>query len=76
MWLPISWLLLELLEKLGFDKELSECEKRLYEIVLKDGDLYEYFDSQTGGGLGYPQQGWTAAIFIRLHLILAGQATL
>ncbi|NQY41529.1 MAG: hypothetical protein HRT80_15715 [Henriciella sp.] len=76
MWLPISWLLLELLEKLGFDDELSQCEKRLYEIVLEDGDLYEYFDSQTGGGLGYPQQGWTAAIFIRLHLILAGQASL
>lgn len=43
---------------------------KLYEIILEDGHLYEYFDSQTGKGLGYPQQGWTAALFLRLHVDL------
>lgn len=70
MWLPISWLLLELLEKLGFEEERNLCERKLYNIVLRDGNMHEYFDSQDGAGLGYPQQGWTAAIFIRLHLEL------
>ena len=70
MWPPISWLLLELLEKLELRAERKAAAKTLYEIVLKDGQLYEYFDSQTGRGLGFPQQGWTAALFLRLHVDL------
>ena len=73
MWPPISWLLLELLEKLDMQAERKATAKTLYDIVLKDGQLYEYFDSQTGEGLGFPQQGWTAALFLRLHVDLRKQ---
>ena len=72
MWPPIFWLLLELLDKLGLHGERAQAAARLYRIILDDGNLHEYFDSRTGAGLGYPQQGWTAAIFLRLHAEGAG----
>ena len=72
MWPPIYWLLLELLGKFGLDDVRSTAAKVLYQIILSDGNLHEYFNSRTGDGLGFPQQGWTAAIFLRLHAELTG----
>ena len=73
MWPPISWLLLELLDQLCMADIKRNTALKLYEIILEDGHLYEYFDSQTGKGLGYPQQGWTAALFLRLHVDLIAE---
>ena len=67
MWPQISWLLLELLERFGLHDEREASAQALYRIILDEGNLHEYFNSQTGEGLGFPQQGWTAAIFLRLH---------
>ncbi|MBQ7638145.1 MAG: hypothetical protein IJS90_04515 [Clostridia bacterium] len=67
-WMPVSWLMLETLEKYGFDAEKNRASLRLYEIMRKDGVLHELFDSKTGEGLGETEQGWTAAVFIRLAL--------
>ena len=72
MWPPIYWLLLELLKKFGMDVVRSGAAKVLYQIILSDENLHEYFNSQTADGLGFPQQGWTAAIFLRLHVELTG----
>ncbi len=69
-WMPEAWLMLEVLLNYGFKKEYEESAVRLYEILLQDGVLHELFNSQTGEGMGNPQQGWTAAIFIKLHDIL------
>jgi hypothetical protein len=74
MWPPIYWLLLELMDKFDMTAQRAESATTLYRIILKDGHLHEYFDSQTGAGLGFPQQGWTAAIFLRLHADLAAGA--
>lgn len=41
--------------------------------MIADGNLRELFNSATGEGLGAHQQGWTAAICLRLKMELAGQ---
>ena len=65
-WMPVAWLMLELLENEGFIEERKEAAKRLFDIMCRDGVLHELFDSQTGEGLGCDEQGWTAAVFLRL----------
>ena len=65
-WMPVAWLMLETLETYGYRKESALAAGKLYEILKKDGALHELFDSRTGEGLGCAEQGWTAAIFLRL----------
>lgn len=65
-WPPIAVLMIELLHDLGFAAEGIEAERRLYDLLLRDGDLHELFDSRTGAGLGQSHQGWTAATFLWL----------
>ncbi len=65
-WMPVAWLMLEILEKYGYSAQRTAAARRLYGILQKDGVLHELFDSATGEGLGCDEQGWTAAIFIRL----------
>ena len=65
-WMPAAWLMLETLEKYGYASHRAEAARRLYRMLQEDGTLHELFDSATGEGLGCDEQGWTAAIFIRL----------
>ncbi len=71
-WMPTAWLMLETLEKYGYTSRRAEAARRLYEAMKADGVLHELFDSATGEGLGCDEQGWTAAIFIRLAQELGG----
>lgn len=65
-WLPIAWLMLELLQAKGHAEEAKAAAERLYRILIKDGELHELFNSQTGEGLGSVEQGWSCAVFLRL----------
>ena len=65
-WMPAAWLMLETLEKYGYASQRALAARRLLQILREDGTLHELFDSATGKGLGCDEQGWTAAIFIRL----------
>ena len=67
-WMPAAWLMLETLDKYGYASRRTEAARRLYRIMKEDGVLHELFDSAAGKGLGCDEQGWTAAIFIRLSL--------
>lgn len=69
-WMPNAWLMLETLEKFGYEKEMHSAAERLLNTIVSDGKMHELFDSQTGAGLGASQQGWTCAIFIKLCEIL------
>ena len=73
MWPPINWLLLEMLEKFDLLEEKQQLARRFYDQMLQEGNLAEYYNSQDGAGLGYAPQGWTSAIFLRLHLDLTSQ---
>ena len=38
-----------------------------FDVMIEDGQLHELFDSRTGEGMGNVQQGWTAAVFLRMQ---------
>lgn len=65
-WPSVSYLLLELLEQEGMHSERATLRDRFLALWIKDGQLRELFDSQTGEGLGSYDLGWTAAIFLKL----------
>jgi hypothetical protein len=65
-WPPIMLLMIELLHQFGFTEEAIDAEGRLYQLLLRDGDLRELFDAHTGAGLGQRHQGWTAAAYLWL----------
>ncbi|WNR45292.1 amylo-alpha-1,6-glucosidase [Paenibacillus roseipurpureus] len=67
IWLPIAYFMLEILRKYGYLQEAAEASDRLYRMIITDGDIRENFNSQTGEGLRSYQQGWTAAILLKLH---------
>jgi hypothetical protein len=73
VWPPVAYLMLELLEKHGYADEALAARKRLYRVIQIDGQLRELFNSKTGEGLGACQQGWTAAICLRLQAELSRQ---
>jgi hypothetical protein len=66
VWLPVAYLMLEVLSAHGFHEERKEAGCRLLAMLTADGNLRELFNSETGEGLGSHQQGWTAAIALRL----------
>jgi hypothetical protein len=65
-WPSVNYLLLEMLEQEGMPAERAVIRDRFLELWVKDGELRELFDSQTGEGLGSYEIGWTAAIFLKL----------
>lgn len=72
-WLPNAWLMLETLGKCGFVKERNEAAQKLHDMVMKDKEMHELFDSATGEGLGCKEQGWTCAVFMALCDLLRGK---
>ena len=66
-WMPIAYLMTLILKKHGFEDEWRASAQKLYDILKTDGNLHELFNSKTGEGMGNPQQGWTAGIFLKLH---------
>ncbi|MFH1022607.1 MAG: trehalase family glycosidase [Planctomycetota bacterium] len=69
-WIPIAYLMLEVLRRHGFDQPARIAAKRLYDMLIADGNLRELFNSRTGEGMGAYEQGWTAAICLRLYIEL------
>jgi hypothetical protein len=69
-WMPVAWLMLEILKKYNYISQYYHSMQKLYNMVLKDGDLRELYNSRTGEGMGSYEQGWTAAIFIKFNMEL------
>lgn len=69
-WMSLAWLLIEILEKYGFEEEYRHVCRTYYRMISEDGNLRELFHSQTGEGLGAYDQGWTAAVYIKLNRII------
>lgn len=69
-WMPEAWLMLETLEKYGYHQKMLEAASRLLDVLINDKKMHELFDSESGKGLGYAEQGWTCGIFIKLCCLL------
>ncbi len=73
-WMAVAYLMLEVLRKYGYAQQARDAAGRLYDVMIADGNLRELFNSRTGEGLGAYQQGWTAAICLRLKMELDTRA--
>jgi len=60
-WVNAAWLLWLGLERLGYTAQAREMAQRLAEVVLREG-LREYYDPNTGAGLGATDFAWTALV--------------
>ena len=76
-WMNIAYLMLRILDKYGYADEARSARETLYRILIEDRSQHEWFNSQTGEGLGAPEYGWTAAVCLRLkrELSSTGVAT-
>ncbi len=60
-WVNAAWMLWLGLERLGYAEEAAHMAARLRELVLREG-LREYYDPNTGEGLGATDFAWTSLI--------------
>ncbi|EFH84636.1 glycoside hydrolase family 37 [Ktedonobacter racemifer DSM 44963] len=67
MWPPVAYFMLEVLRAYGYESAYQEIAERLYTTMVRDGNLTECYNSQTGAGMGCRQQGWTAALVLHLN---------
>jgi hypothetical protein len=64
-WINTNWLIIDGLERYGFNKEAADLRERTLELVAKSGPS-EYFNPKTGQPAGAQNFSWTAALVIDL----------
>ncbi|KPJ63838.1 hypothetical protein AMK68_02980 [candidate division KD3-62 bacterium DG_56] len=64
MWPNIAWAMTEVLAKYGYKAQQREAINHLTGMMAKNDEIYELYNSQTGGPLGSPDQGWSCAVFV------------
>jgi len=67
IWLNLNWVLYQGLKAYGYAVEAEQLRQASL-ILSKQGGLYEYFDANTGQGLGTNNFAWTAAVVLDLLL--------
>lgn len=66
-WVNINWLIIDGLKRYGFNEEADKLRSSTLTMVSSYG-CFEYFNPETGEGLGAPYFSWTAALAIDLAL--------
>ena len=72
IWYNMCWYMLHGLRGSGEDELASWLEDSLLRLILDNG-FYEYYEPETGKGLGADAFSWTAALFIDLATPRVGQ---
>ncbi len=67
-WAPTNYMIFQGLRRYGFDKEAKELARRLFEMAIeKNAMLREYYNAETGEGLGQTRfWGFTALYYVML----------
>jgi glycogen debranching enzyme len=65
IWINMNWLLRRGLLVHGFREEAEDLRTAMLRLVHRSGH-FEYFDPNTGAGLGAPTFSWTAALCLDL----------
>jgi glutaredoxin len=63
IWINICWYLIQGLRRYGVMELADWLEKSLLALIMENG-FYEYFEPETGKGLGAEGFSWTASLFI------------
>lgn len=64
-WVNTNWLIIDGLERYGFKDHAAALKESTLEMVQNSG-CWEYFDPETGQGIGASNFSWTAALAIDL----------
>jgi hypothetical protein len=64
-WINTNWLIIDGLERYGFNEEAADLRERTLELVAKSSSS-EYFNPKTGQSAGAQNFSWTAALVIDL----------
>jgi hypothetical protein len=67
VWVVLNALTIWGLESYGFTTEAEALRTSTYALLAKSPTTYEYYDSQTGAGLGAPNFMWSGAFYILLQ---------
>jgi len=69
-WVNINFLMIEGLQRSGFDDLARELRRRTLEMIQNRDDIYEYYHPETGQNPPGAAStfGWSAAIFIELAI--------
>jgi hypothetical protein len=65
VWINVNWLLLRGLRAHGYRDEARALRAAMLELIDRSG-CYEYFDPNTGEGIGTAEFSWTAALALDL----------
>ncbi len=67
-WAPTNYMIFQGLRRYGFDKEAKELATRLFDMAIeKNAMLREYYNAETGDGLGQTRfWGFTALYYVML----------
>lgn len=61
-WVNAAWFVWMGLNRLGYAEEAAEMRDRLVAVVLREG-LREYYDTETGTGMGAHDFGWSSLVW-------------
>jgi hypothetical protein len=64
-WVNTNWLIIDGLERYGFNKEAADLREHTLELVAKSG-ISEYFNPKTSQPAGAQNFSWTAALVVDL----------
>jgi hypothetical protein len=64
VWANVTWLVAHALSLHGDDRSAGELRERML-VAARDGGMREYFEPESGGGLGARDFAWTAALVLR-----------
>ncbi|HHP7243763.1 MAG TPA: amylo-alpha-1,6-glucosidase [Elainellaceae cyanobacterium] len=67
IWINLNWMLHHGLKTYGYDNEAEQIKQMSLDLVARSG-FYEYFNPDTGEGLGSASFSWTAALVLDLIL--------
>jgi neutral trehalase len=64
-WINTNWLLIDGLERYGYQKEASSIKATMIDMVHQNG-IWEYYNPNTAEGLGIKDFSWSAALILDL----------
>lgn len=64
-WINTNWLIIDGLKRYGFQKEANALKSHTLEMMRENG-IWEYYNPNTGTGLGIPDFSWSAALALDL----------
>jgi len=64
-WINMNWMLIDGLARMGYETESEALRSNTIELLREQG-IWEYYNPQTGEGLGSKDFSWTAALALDL----------